>query len=210
MHAFTNLTLRDLLDAFASASPAPGGGSAAALAGATGVSLLLMAIGIRLPKATDSTQSTMLAAAADRLRSLQPSITALIDRDAEAYSSVVAALRMPTGPGEPDSRRQSALDAALRGATEIPLEIMRACRDAIRQAPTVAAYCTKSTRGDVGVAIELLNAAVRGAGLTVDANLGSIKDVEYVGRLRVDRQQLESESAADAEQGLSQLSTRSS
>jgi formiminotetrahydrofolate cyclodeaminase len=209
MRSFTNLPLRDLLNTFASATPAPGGGSAAALAGATGVSLLLMAIGIRLSKTTDSIPSTALATAADRLRSLQPAIAALIDRDADAYSSVVAALRMAADPEDASKRRKAALDSALLGATEIPLETMRACRGALREVPTVATYCTKSTQGDVAVAIELLTAAVRGAGLTVDANLGSLRDVEYVGRVRSERQRLESESAADAEQGLSQLSARS-
>ncbi len=36
-----------------------------------------------------------LADATDRLRSLRPAIAALVDRDAEAYTSVIAALRMP-------------------------------------------------------------------------------------------------------------------
>ena len=198
MSSYTSLPVRDLLDAFASATPAPGGGSAAAMTGATGVSLLMMAAGIRLSKPGDSAPSTALAEARERLQSLHPAIAAFIDRDADAYSSVVEAIRS-----------KGDLQAALRGATDIPLETMRACREALRDAPTVATYCTKSTRGDVGVAIELLNAAVRGAGLTIDANLGSIGDAEYVSRVRSERQRLESESAADAEHGLSRLSVRS-
>jgi len=209
MRSYTDLRLRDLLDAFASTTPAPGGGSAAALAGATGVSLLLMAIGIRLSKPSDPGASAALAAAADRLRSLQPVIAALIDRDADAYESVVAALRMPPDPGNLDGPRQVAYDSALRGATDVPLETMRACREALREAPTVATYCRKSTRGDVGVAIELLSAAVRGAGLTVDANLESLRDADYVNLVRSERQRLESEGAVDAEYGLSELSARS-
>jgi formiminotetrahydrofolate cyclodeaminase len=195
MPSYSTLHLRDLLDGFASATPAPGGGSAAALTGATGVSLLLMAIGIRLAKPGDATQASALSEAADRLRSLQPAIVSLIDRDAEAYSSVVAAMRLPL------DRRKAAYDSAMRGATEVPLETMRACRGALRDAATVARYCTKSTRGDVGVAIELLLAAVRGAGLTIDANLGSLSDPDYADRVRDERQRLESESSADAEDG---------
>jgi formiminotetrahydrofolate cyclodeaminase len=205
MRPYTDLPVRVLLDAFASKTPAPGGGSAAALAGATGVSLLLMAVGIPLSKPGDSGPLTVLAQAGDRLRSLQPVIAALIDRDADAYSAVVAALRMPHDPGNLDEPRRDAYDAALRGATDVPMETMRACSEALRQAPTVAAHCTKSTRGDVAVAIELLGAAVRGAGHTVDANLGSLKDAEYVSLIRSERRRLESESAADAEYGLSEL-----
>lgn len=197
MTSYTNFPLRDLLDAFASTSPAPGGGAASALAGATGVSLLLMAVGIRLSKPSDSISSAALAETTDRLQSLLPAIIAFIDRDVDAYSSVVAAIRLKNDPQE-----------ALRGATDIPLETMRACRGALREVPTVATYCTKSTRGDVGVAIELLNAAVRGAGLTIDANLGSISDAEYVSLVSSERQRLEFESVADAAQGVSQLSAR--
>jgi formiminotetrahydrofolate cyclodeaminase len=176
MRSYSDLRLRDVLDAFASTTPAPGGGSAAALAGA-----------------------------AERLRSLQPAIAALIDRDADAYGSVVAALRMAPDPENTDGPRQAAYDSALRGATDIPMETMRACREALRAAPTVATYCKKSTRGDVAVAIELLRAAVRGAAVTADANLGSQRDADYVSQVRSERQQLESESAADAEHALSQL-----
>ena len=39
---FSEFALIDLLDAFASNAPVPGGGSAAALAGALGVSLLII------------------------------------------------------------------------------------------------------------------------------------------------------------------------
>jgi formiminotetrahydrofolate cyclodeaminase len=209
MSSYSDFRVRDLLEGFASPTPAPGGGSAAALAGATGVSLLLMAVGIRLSKPSDPGPSTVLARAGDRLRSLQPVIAALIDRDAEAYSSVVAALRMPLDSANLDGPRQAAYDSALRGATDIPLETMRACREALREAPTVATYCRKSTRSDVGVAIELLSAAVRGAGLTVDANLGSLRNGDYANLVRSERQRLESESAADAEYGLSELSARS-
>lgn len=209
MRSYSNFHLRDLLDAFASTAPAPGGGSAAALAGAIGVSLLLMAVGIRRSRSSESTGASELVEAADRLRSLQPTIAALIDRDAEAYSSVIAALRMPVNDDEARLRQRTAYESAMRVATDAPLETMRACRRALREAPVVAANCARSTHGDVGVAIELLRAGVRGAGITVDANLESLGDVEYAGRVRTERGTLDSESAADAEYGLTHLSGRS-
>jgi len=188
MPSYSNLSLGDLLDAFASASPAPGGGSAAALTGALGISLLMMAIGIRMSRPSGSPESFELADATEHLRSLRPAVASLVDRDAEAYSSVLAALRMKVD-GE----------SAMHAATEVPLETMRACRRALREAQVVAAHAIGSTHGDVGVAVELLRAAVRAAGITVDANVGSLKDAEYVNLVRTERQRLDAESAADAE-----------
>ena len=83
MRSYSNFSVRDLLDAFSSTAPAPGGGGAAALTGAIGVSLLLMAAGIRASRPSGSTDSIQLADATDRLRSLRQALAALVDRDAE-------------------------------------------------------------------------------------------------------------------------------
>lgn len=204
MRSYSNYSVRDLLDAFSSATPAPGGGAAAALTGALGVSLLLMGAGIRSSRANEPAGSAELADATVDLRSLRPAIELLVDHDAEAYTSVIMALRIPAG-----ERRQLAIDAAMRDATEVPLEILRACRRALRHAPVVATHSIRSTHGDVAVGIELLRAAVRSAALTVDVNLAMLKDAEYARLVKEERQRLESESAADAESALSMVSGRS-
>jgi len=92
---YSHLTLAELLDAFASSQPVPGGGSAAALAGAVGASLLIMVAG--LPKTRHGTdeERTALTAAAARLRPLREELAALIERDSEAYTSVMNAYRLP-------------------------------------------------------------------------------------------------------------------
>jgi methenyltetrahydrofolate cyclohydrolase len=205
MRSYSDFSLRELLDALASAVPAPGGGSAAALAGAIGASLLLMAVGIRRSRSKGAAELPELTDAADRLQALKPAFAALIDRDAAAYAAVIAARRLPVSDDESRTRRRAALASAMRTATDAPLETMRACRRALHAAPSVAAHSTTSTRGDVGVAIELLRAAVRGAGFTIDANLGSLEDAGYAAVVRTERETLESESAADAEDGLAQL-----
>jgi len=207
MRSYSNFSVHDILDAFSSTAPAPGGGAAAALTGAIGVSLLLMAAGIRTSRPGESTDSMALADATDKLRALRPMLAALIDRDAEAYTAVITALRMPSAPDEAAERRQMAVASAMRGATDVPLDMMRACRRALREAPIVATHSIRSTRGDVAVAIELLRSAVRSAGVTIDANLGSLKGAGYAGVVKEERDRLDAESAGDAENGLSYLRT---
>ena len=196
MTTYSSYTLGDLLDAFAASEPVPGGGSAAALAGALGVSLLLMSAG--LPKTKHGTPEEVadLAAAAARLRPLRDTLQELSDRDGAAYTEVMAAYRKPKAtPDEQESRRQ-AIRGAMRAATDTPLDTLRALQQALEGACVVAEKGAAAAATDVAVAIELLGAAARGAALNVEVNLPAVKDDAYVSRTREESTALRS--AADA------------
>jgi formiminotetrahydrofolate cyclodeaminase len=191
VNQYSHLTLTELLDAFASSHPVPGGGSGAALAGAVGASLLIMVAG--LPKTRHGTdeERTALTAAAARLRPLRDELAALIERDSEAYTSVMNAYRLPKSTdGEQETRRR-AIDEAMRAATEAPMATIRACERAMREAEVIATSGAASASSDVAVGIELLKTAARGAGLNVDTNLAAVKDAEYVKRVSQEQRDLE-------------------
>jgi len=191
MSQYSHLSLAQLLDAFASNQPVPGGGSAAALAGAVGASLLIMVAG--LPKTrhgTDEERSALTATAA-RLRPLRDELASLIDRDSEAYSSVINAYRLPRSTDAEQAARRDAIDEAMRAATEAPLATIRACERAMREAEVIASSGAASASSDVAVGIELLKTAARGAGMNVDTNLAAVKDDEYVQRVSQELRDLE-------------------
>jgi methenyltetrahydrofolate cyclohydrolase len=191
MSQYSHLSLAQLLDAFASNQPVPGGGSAAALAGAVGASLLIMVAG--LPKTrhgTDEERSALTAAAA-RLRPLRDELASLIDRDSEAYTSVINAYRLPRSTDAEQAARRDAIDEAMRAATEAPLATIRACERAMREAEVIASSGAASASSDVAVGIELLKTAARGAGMNVDTNLAAVKDDEYVKRASQEQRDLE-------------------
>lgn len=191
MSQYSHLSLAQLLDAFASNQPVPGGGSAAALAGAIGASLLIMVAG--LPKTrhgTDEERSALTAAAA-RLRPLRDELASLIDRDSEAYTSVINAYRLPRSTDAEQAARRDAIDEAMRAATEAPLATIRACERAMREAEVIASSGAASASSDVAVGIELLKTAARGAGMNVDTNLAAVKDAEYVQRASQEQRDLE-------------------
>ena len=169
---YSEMALADLVDAFASTDPVPGGGSAAALAGAVG---------------------------AARIRPLRDSLLELVDRDSEAYRQVMMARTLPKRSATETSQRQQAIEDATRGAIEVPLDTMRACQQSLRGAVTVAANGNRSAASDVGVAIELLLAALRGAGMNVEINLAGLNDAEYVARIRTEARQLGHDAAGDAD-----------
>jgi formiminotetrahydrofolate cyclodeaminase len=191
MSELSGLTLAQLLDAFSSSQPVPGGGSASALAGAVGASLFIMVAG--LPKTRHSTdeEREALNAAAARLRPLRDELAALIDRDSDAYTSVINAYRRPRSTDAEQAARRAAIDDAMRAATEAPMATMRACERVMREAETITASGAASAASDVAVGIELLKTAATGAALNVDTNLALLKDADYVGRVGQERRDLE-------------------
>lgn len=177
-------TCRDLLEALSAPEPTPGGGSASALAGAVGAALLAMVAG--LPKTRHGTDAdrVALADARRRLLAARVELAALVDRDAEAYAQVVQAYRLPKATDADQTARRAAIERALRGAIDAPLAVMRACASCAREAEVVARHGSPAAASDVGVALELLGAALRGAQLNVEINLGSLKDAASVATTR--------------------------
>ena len=192
------MALADLLDAFASNDPAPGGGSASAVAGALGASLLLMVAGMLKTRSGTPEETADLAEAAARLRPLRDRLIVLVDKDSDAYSLVAEAFKLPRGSDEEKTTRKDAIQAASRQATDVPLETMRTCRDALRHAVIVARNGNRNATSDVGVAVELLFAGLEGAGLNVDINLAGLTDQAYVERAKWERQDLELTGADEA------------
>jgi methenyltetrahydrofolate cyclohydrolase len=189
----------DLLDAFASSEPVPGGGSASALAGALGVSLLIMVADMPKTRTGAAEETVDLADAAARLRPRRDELTDLIDRDSEAYQAVLAAYKLPKATDAEKQARREAVQAAITEATEVPLETMRVCQQALCGAVIVATAGNPNASSDVGVAIELLVAAVRGARMNVDINLASLSDASYVARVATERDALAADAEADSE-----------
>ena len=192
------MALADLLDAFASNDPVPGGGSASAVAGALGASLLLMVAGMQKTRSGTPEETADLAEAAARLRPLRDRLIVLVDKDSDAYSLVAEAFKLPRGSDEEKAARTDAIQAASRQATDVPLETMRTCRGALRHAVIVARNGNRNATSDVGVAVELLFAGLKGAGLNVDINLAGLTDQAYVERAKWERQDLELTGADEA------------
>jgi formiminotetrahydrofolate cyclodeaminase len=189
--SLVNRQLRELLDAFASSEPVPGGGSASALAGALGTSLLIMVAGLPRTRHDTDEERTALNEAAERLRPLRAELTSLIDRDSEAYTSVINAYRLPKSSDSEQAARRNAIHEGMRAATETPLATMRACERVMREAEVIASSGAASAASDVAVGIELLKTAARGAALNVDTNLAALNDVEYAKRISQELRDLE-------------------
>jgi formiminotetrahydrofolate cyclodeaminase len=195
----TDLSLRELLAAIRDPRPTPGGGSASAVAGALGASLLAMVASMTKHRAASEEDVERLQEAASRCAELSRRLERLVDEDSAAYDGVLAAYRLPRGSDAEKAERRSRIQAALVAAAETPLEVLRQSNDAIEAATTVARFGNPNAASDVGVALELLIAAGRGARLNVEINLASLDDQAFVKRVRETVSVLDAEALTGAE-----------
>jgi formiminotetrahydrofolate cyclodeaminase len=176
---FAKMPVEEFLSALASPDPTPGGGTASAIAGAMGTSLLVMVTGLAKSKTNTEAEKAALAIAREALQPLGTQLATLADADTESFNAVMAAYRLPKATDEEKAARTTAVQAALQGATVVPLRTLRACADALGHAVAVAEHGNRSATSDVGVAIGLLEAAAAGAEANVRINLTSIRDAGF-------------------------------
>jgi methenyltetrahydrofolate cyclohydrolase len=104
----------------------------------------------------------------------------LADEDAEAYAAVSAAFKLPKETPEQQAERQDAIQRALKGAADVPMETARACLSVMHLSLAVAEMGNPAAITDVAVAALTASVGMEGAILNVRINLADIKDAEYV------------------------------
>lgn len=161
--AFLNEPLSTFLDRVASGEPAPGGGACAAVT--VGLAAALCAMAARFSAAT----MTDAAALAERADVLRQQAAALASKDAEAYTAVLQAYRLPREP-EGAARRER-IRTALSAAADPPLAVVSIAVEVRALADRLLAEGNPNLRGDARTARLLAAAGCRAAAELVAANL---------------------------------------
>jgi glutamate formiminotransferase/formiminotetrahydrofolate cyclodeaminase len=155
----------------ASAAPVPGGGSVAAHVGALGAALAQMVAGLTVGKKAYAAVDAEMREVQAKAGALVKQLSELVQRDADAYAAVAAAYKLPK---EDAAARTAAIQKALLGAAEIPLETQRACLAVAELALAVASRGNKNAITDAGVCALLADAGCKGAGYNVRINVSSL------------------------------------
>jgi len=179
MPKLTELPVNELLESFSASTATPGGGSASALAGAVGASLLVMVAAMPKTRTGTDADRAALDSVLRPLRHTRDHLAALVDGDSDAYDRVMHAYRLPKSTDEEKAARTGAIQAALRGATEVPLDVMRACHAAAREGLAVARAGNPTASSDLRVSYELLGAALAGAAANARTNLVTVHDTGF-------------------------------
>lgn len=158
--------------AVAAPTPAPGGGSVAAHAAALGAALVQMVAGLTVGRKKYASAESEMIGVRDAAQRLGARLHKLVEEDAQAYTVVTDAYKIPKEAPE----RLAKIDAALIGAAVVPLESARACADVVELAVVVAERGNQNALSDAGVAALLGAAACKGAAFNVQINVSSLHD----------------------------------
>jgi glutamate formiminotransferase / formiminotetrahydrofolate cyclodeaminase len=178
------------LASIASSNPVPGGGSVAAHAGALAAALAQMVAGLTIGKKKYGVVEAEMKEAALKAVALGNTLSSLVKRDAEAYSLVSEAYKLPKEPADAAARRTEAVTKALLKAAEVPLETARASVEVAKIAALVAEKGNTNAITDAGVAALLAEAACRGADYNVRVNVSALEDPSHGARLASESAQL--------------------
>jgi len=169
-------SLSGFIGAVAAPVPAPGGGSVAAHAGALGAALAQMVAGLTAGKKKYIAVDAEMRELGLKAAGLVNTLSALVARDAAAYTMVTDAYKLPSEPADAAEKRKAAIADALIGAAQVPLETARACAEVAALAATCATKGNTNAVSDAGVAALLADAACRGAVYNVRINVSSLDD----------------------------------
>jgi len=179
-------TLRSMTERFVAAlaapTPTPGGGSVSALAGALAAALGEMVCGVTLTRKSFEPHHPTLRVSRDSLAALRERLLENIDRDTLSYEAVMAAFKLPKSTELEKTSRTKAIEEASKTAANVPLETAELAAEVARVVGSLRDITIPQAASDLTVALQLAQAARRGAIENVRANLPSIHDQEYIAR----------------------------
>ncbi len=189
-----DISLRDFIEAVASAEAPHGAVSTAAVAGGLGSSLLLMVAALPQTRSDSVANRAKLVAAAAALTSVRQQLIEAIET--ETAVKVFTARSMPQASEAQRSERLAAIQLALHASADVPLEVMRLCAQGLEVAATVAAHGARAASADVQLGMALLQAGFDGARSNLEGKLSSFTDAAYVTSVAEEIVRLTDEAAA--------------
>jgi len=175
-----DLSVTEFLRETAASTPVPGGGSVAALSGALAAALAEMVAGLTVGRKGFEAAEPEMKSILQNAKALRIKLTADIQRDSEAYNRVLAAYSLPKTGEKEKTRRSRTIQAELKQAALVPLEVAQDALEILALAETAITRGNPNAITDGAVAAMLARTAGLAALYNVKINLSSIKDKDFV------------------------------
>lgn len=167
------------LDELASKKATPGGGSAAAVMGAQSAALTSMVCNLTIGKPKYSEVEKEMQSLLKQSEALREVLTNMIKADVDVFDKLMVCYGLAKSTDEEKVERSSQIQAALKQATQVPLDCAKACAEAIKLSKIAAEKGYLGVISDAGVAAMAGYSALKSAALNVYINTGSIKDKAF-------------------------------
>jgi glutamate formiminotransferase/formiminotetrahydrofolate cyclodeaminase len=179
-----SMTVKGFADELSSSSPAPGGGSVAALTGGLSCALSAMVAALTHNKKGYEEQNERMEKLGVESQALMRQQIDAIDRDTDAFNSVMDCFSMPKKTDEEKAARDKAIQDATKEATMEPFRTLERTLPSLDWATEAAKYGNRNSLSDAGVAGLMARAAAHGAYYNVLINLSSIEDDAWTSKLK--------------------------
>ncbi|MGL6168928.1 MAG: cyclodeaminase/cyclohydrolase family protein [Fusobacteriaceae bacterium] len=178
-----DLSIKDFLDSVDSKSPAPGGGSVSALVSTLGCTLARMVAHLTFDKKKFKElpleEQELFIKSFQKIDKYRVALEELIDKDTDAYNSVMSGYKLPKETEEDIVLRKATIEKSLKLAIEVPLEICRISEKTLNLLKIILKYCNQNAITDLGVSAILLYSGIEGGVLNVKVNLNGLSDDRF-------------------------------
>lgn len=174
-----NKTVKDFVCTVAARTPAPGGGSVAGAVAAMGAALGAMVGQMTYGKRQWEMYDTQMRRLIPVLHFTMKELLTIIDRDTTAFNDYMAALKLPRTTSEEEAVRDAAMEAGLKKAIDVPMNLARAVSKVWDATKELAIIANIGTKSDLQVGVKCLETGVFGAYWNVTINTEGIKDEKY-------------------------------
>ena len=127
MGSLFDKSLSEILRESASSAPTPGGGSVSGIAAAFAAAMAAMVGNLTIGKKKYKDVEAEVTVLRDKALDLMSTFEALVEEDISQFAKFMEAYRLPKNTQEEKQKREQVLQQALKGATETPLKVARAC-----------------------------------------------------------------------------------
>jgi len=191
-----DMTVKAFTEKLASNAPAPGGGSAAALSGALGAALVSMVCNLTVGKPKYAEHEPLVKETLAKSDDLVAKLLDAIQKDTDAFDSVIAAFGLPKETDEQKATRSDAIQEAYKIAIASPEATAEYCMAVMKLAESLLGKSNVNAASDLAVGATQAHAGLKGALANVRINLPSMKDAAYVAAKQSWAERIEKEAAA--------------
>ena len=177
---FAKQTIESFVDDLNSTKPMPGGGSAAAICGAMAAALAGMSAHMTVGKKKYIDVEGKMQKLIAVTKVLQEEMLAMAQEDADMYTLVLQAYKLPKATEEEVKQRAKAIEEASKTAVTASLKVTGACVRIMKLAYTTVTEGNQMMVTDGSASALLARACQQVAAYNVRINLGGVKDAAVI------------------------------